>query len=69
MKHALLGKRPSLIVTGRPSIIVATLIQRPSVGLSERPLARTLPALTVSVTDRRAVYLAGTYRSVGKGWS
>ena len=27
-----------------------------------------LPDLIGSVTDRGAVYLAGTYRSVGRGW-
>ena len=43
------------------------LVQGTWFGISARPHARFLSVLMGPVTDRGAIYLAGTYRSVGKG--
>ena len=43
------------------------MVQGVGLGISKRLYNSFLPSLMGSVADRRAVYLAGTCRSVGRG--
>ena len=54
--------------TGSTFCYEPRVVQRAWTFVPARLYSRFFSILNGSVTDRRAVYLAGTYRSVGRGW-